>query len=165
MKSGNLKFLEPSGPPQACNGTDLPYMSVCSITVMPRLTSFCPETQYIKPSRQIYVRRWRYLKGCWTPSIRNSRSNILLNFGSKATLKKLRNFSLNLRRLRWQLQSWLGASTHWSWCQLPLGHWTGNKQQLDSNYLDTSLLWGYSAREGEVFVSLDVSVWFPVIVT
>ena len=24
MKSGNLKFLEPSGPLQACNGTDLP---------------------------------------------------------------------------------------------------------------------------------------------
>ena len=23
MKSGNLNFLEPSGPPQACNGTDL----------------------------------------------------------------------------------------------------------------------------------------------
>jgi len=23
MKSGNLKFLEPSGPLQACNGTDL----------------------------------------------------------------------------------------------------------------------------------------------
>ena len=25
MKSGNLNFLEPSGPLQACNGTDLPY--------------------------------------------------------------------------------------------------------------------------------------------
>jgi len=24
MKSGNLNFLEPSGPLQACNGTDLP---------------------------------------------------------------------------------------------------------------------------------------------
>ena len=24
MKSGNLNFLEPSGPPQACNGTALP---------------------------------------------------------------------------------------------------------------------------------------------
>jgi hypothetical protein len=26
MKSGNLKFLEPSGPLQACNGTALPFM-------------------------------------------------------------------------------------------------------------------------------------------
>ena len=25
MKSGNLKFLEPSGPLQACNGTALPF--------------------------------------------------------------------------------------------------------------------------------------------
>jgi hypothetical protein len=25
MKSGNLKFLEPSGPPQACKGTALPF--------------------------------------------------------------------------------------------------------------------------------------------
>ena len=26
MKSGNLNFLEPSGPVQACNGTDLPFL-------------------------------------------------------------------------------------------------------------------------------------------
>ena len=26
MKSGNLNFLEPSGPLQACNGTDLPFL-------------------------------------------------------------------------------------------------------------------------------------------
>jgi len=26
MKSGNLKFLEPSGPLQACNGTALPFL-------------------------------------------------------------------------------------------------------------------------------------------
>ena len=26
MKSGNLNFLEPSGPLQACNGTDLPLI-------------------------------------------------------------------------------------------------------------------------------------------
>ena len=25
MKSGNLNFLEPYGPPQACNGTALPF--------------------------------------------------------------------------------------------------------------------------------------------
>jgi len=25
-KSGNLNFLEPSGPVQACNGTDLPFL-------------------------------------------------------------------------------------------------------------------------------------------
>jgi len=28
MKSGNVNFLEPSGPLQACNGTALPYMSI-----------------------------------------------------------------------------------------------------------------------------------------
>ena len=27
MKSGNLNFLEPSGPLQACNGTDLPFLT------------------------------------------------------------------------------------------------------------------------------------------
>ena len=26
MKSGNLNFLEPSGPVEACNGTDLPSL-------------------------------------------------------------------------------------------------------------------------------------------
>jgi hypothetical protein len=30
-KSGNLFFLEPSGPVQACNGTDLPLQSVCVV--------------------------------------------------------------------------------------------------------------------------------------
>ena len=30
MKSGNLNFLEPSGPVQACNGTDLPFAVVCT---------------------------------------------------------------------------------------------------------------------------------------
>jgi hypothetical protein len=28
MKSGNLNFLEPSGPLQACNGTALPYIYI-----------------------------------------------------------------------------------------------------------------------------------------
>ena len=31
MKSGNLNFLEPSGPLQACNGTDLPLFIVFSL--------------------------------------------------------------------------------------------------------------------------------------
>jgi hypothetical protein len=29
MKSGNLNFLEPSGPLQACNGTALPFLVTC----------------------------------------------------------------------------------------------------------------------------------------
>jgi hypothetical protein len=29
MKSGNLKFLEPSEPLQACNMTDLPLTAAC----------------------------------------------------------------------------------------------------------------------------------------
>ena len=28
MKSGNLNFLEPSGPLQACNGTDFPFTTI-----------------------------------------------------------------------------------------------------------------------------------------
>ena len=32
MKSGNLKFMEPSGPLQACNGTDLPFLPLTCIT-------------------------------------------------------------------------------------------------------------------------------------
>jgi len=31
MKSGNLNFLEPSGPLQACNGTDLPFYLLISL--------------------------------------------------------------------------------------------------------------------------------------
>jgi len=36
MKSGNLNFLEPSGPLQACNGTDLHLTN----TVLPILFKF-----------------------------------------------------------------------------------------------------------------------------
>ena len=34
-KSGNLNFLEPSGPVQACNGTDLPFTNMFRILVHP----------------------------------------------------------------------------------------------------------------------------------
>jgi len=33
MKSGNLNFLEPSGPLQACNGTDLLFLYYDSLSV------------------------------------------------------------------------------------------------------------------------------------
>ena len=36
MKYGNLNFLEPSGPLQACNGTDLPFYCLLN-TAMCRL--------------------------------------------------------------------------------------------------------------------------------
>ena len=32
-KSGNLKFLEPSGPVQACNGTALPFFLPMEISI------------------------------------------------------------------------------------------------------------------------------------
>ena len=31
MKPGNLNFLEPSGPLQACNGTALPYIETIGV--------------------------------------------------------------------------------------------------------------------------------------
>ena len=34
MKSGNLNFLEPSGPLQACNGTALPYIDSVSFIIL-----------------------------------------------------------------------------------------------------------------------------------
>ena len=40
MKSGNLNFLEPSGPVQGCNGTALPLPFTLPFTVI----SLCPDT-------------------------------------------------------------------------------------------------------------------------
>ena len=34
MKSGNLNFLEPSGPVQACNGTALPFYLRLKLSTM-----------------------------------------------------------------------------------------------------------------------------------
>jgi len=39
MKSGNLNFLEPSGPLQACNGTDLPFFTEVGVLTCTRV--FC----------------------------------------------------------------------------------------------------------------------------
>ena len=47
MKSGNLNFLEPSGPLQACNGTALPFidmlLSAVSVLVVAQSSSEIPE--------------------------------------------------------------------------------------------------------------------------
>jgi len=51
MKSGNLNFLEPSGPLQACNGTALPLPVIISASYIPNavthtcLVSFLREMQ------------------------------------------------------------------------------------------------------------------------
>jgi len=42
MKSGNLKFLEPSGPLQACNGTALTFYSVILMEVLLYYVVFVP---------------------------------------------------------------------------------------------------------------------------
>jgi hypothetical protein len=44
---------------------------------------------------------------CWTLKIRITPSAILLEFGSTALLKKLKNQRLSLRRGLWRLQCWL----------------------------------------------------------
>ena len=38
MKSGNFKFLEPSGPLHACNGTDLPFIIYISLSIFLNLS-------------------------------------------------------------------------------------------------------------------------------
>ena len=42
MKSGNLNFLEPSGPLQACDGTALPYIYIY-IYIKPDNATFVPK--------------------------------------------------------------------------------------------------------------------------
>ena len=44
MKSGNLNFLEPSGPLQACNGTALPFYFI---------TDYVASTQYMTVSSEL----------------------------------------------------------------------------------------------------------------
>jgi len=50
-KSSNLNFLEPSGPAQACNGTDLSYiymyMCVCVFVVRERERDKISQTQLV----------------------------------------------------------------------------------------------------------------------
>ena len=66
MKSGNLNFLEPSGPLQACNGTALPftYLScdmiwrlriICRVSIQ----NFIGTTAKWDPELQFYTNFWR----------------------------------------------------------------------------------------------------------
>ena len=53
MKSGNLNFVEPSGPLQACNGTALPfYVTQITVTIAPLLhrTTINPQYNPEEPS-------------------------------------------------------------------------------------------------------------------
>ena len=57
MKSGNLNFLEPSGPLQACNGTGLPFQTQIMISVTPVWTNsqvFRSEASRITPNNVIW---------------------------------------------------------------------------------------------------------------
>ena len=45
MKSGNLNFLEPSGPLRACNGTALPFTFTCDVNRLYCLVA-CSAQQY-----------------------------------------------------------------------------------------------------------------------
>ena len=46
MKCGNLNFLEPSGPLQACNGTPLTYINIftCTVTLQEKDCAVCDVT-------------------------------------------------------------------------------------------------------------------------
>jgi len=54
MKSGNLKFLEPSGPLLACNGTHLPFTSkVMSFQTLPEDIRDVIEVSVIAPCKTV----------------------------------------------------------------------------------------------------------------
>ena len=58
MKSGNLNFLEPSGPLQACNGTALPFFTSKTCT---QLSS----TQYVLHDGPSYYSRFGRSTNIW----------------------------------------------------------------------------------------------------
>jgi len=59
-KSGNLNFLEPSGPVQACNGTALPFTA--SLYLMP--VNICLQS-VSQSSRHIIIFRWHTYPNLW----------------------------------------------------------------------------------------------------
>jgi hypothetical protein len=55
MKSGNLNFLEPSGPLQACNGTDLPFTLNRGHTNTP-MCSYFSVAYNVEP--EVFLKEW-----------------------------------------------------------------------------------------------------------
>ena len=71
MKSGNLNFLEPSGPLQACNGTALPLPFTIIITCLQSMISDRDSHSYYSS---------RMPTSLATPPIRQTCCKLLLNF-------------------------------------------------------------------------------------
>ena len=61
MKSGNLNFLEPSGPLQACNGTDLPLPFYYTVVLNEIYVLSSPVTGQERPRgfQEVKVPRFR----------------------------------------------------------------------------------------------------------
>jgi hypothetical protein len=96
------------------------YMSNSSLQPCPdlrcsTLTSFATRPSMLSQARKFARTMLKVSSSCWTPTIRSSRSTILLTFGSKAPLKKikkLRKLGLVLRRGPWRFKGWL-RGLHW----------------------------------------------------
>ena len=66
MKSGNLNFLEPSGPLQACNGTDLPFTVIVASSWLRVLFVSIMHVQTnikVKDVRVHAMKAYRYIRG------------------------------------------------------------------------------------------------------
>ena len=81
MKSGNLNFLEPSGPLQACNGTLLPFYNVLGLAIasggwmssVQRLENhLSPRCQETESLRQLNMKTWSKLAGSFVKTVLTS---------------------------------------------------------------------------------------------
>jgi len=124
MKSGSLNFLEPSGPVQACNGTDLPFNYLPSnmvshySNIICRYCSFLFISQYKKVNFKIHIKQQMYtdvtlcdIPFCGRhvkPKIHVTSVTIILAVNSKITLIWLTKY------LKWLARSYEHYFGHWS---------------------------------------------------
>ena len=101
MKSGNLNFLEPSGPLQACNGTDLPLTFICiyycsfSTTEMSYLKTHVTETSCL---HFYYEARPRLDKSQCIAPVKSHTTKLTLNLPTTTIVAQPFN------TIKWQLK-------------------------------------------------------------
>ena len=100
MKSGNLNFLEPSGPLRACNGTDLPLLL---LLLRPDLTFAVWRYEFSGPFFQCQ-QRYSWLHNCCS-------CKSVLNYLPVAT--KLTLLVCSVTCMNFQENPWNGTADSW----------------------------------------------------
>ena len=155
MKSGNLNFLEPSGPHQASNGTALPLLQLITVTL-----HSCPHTSTSSVisllSYILYIFIYsRFILSLLIIHLSLSLTLICLPFYRSSFLSSLFIFSTPFLHISWQFQSRQSLPVLWYyWYGWAIAVTAGGTILPASQHTILRGLWSNSTRHKQPLHSL-----------